>query len=308
MENMERKYRKLTWLPLGLVRDSLNGNWERSLLFYCKLKKAYSKPIVYDYSLRKVATLLECSPTVVKTHLDKLKEKGLVVISNNNLCLVGSTKLQSLVERNKNLVPVEYHNNNKDHLIALYFTVIKRNLHLQEKKIKKLIDIINLQEDKLPNGLSKNYIKSLMRASALFKKNNINVERLIQNCLTLSNAKIGSLVSRKQLSGLKVQKELNRLGYIKSFKRILITGTEVSKSRYQMIQKYNPTNELLGRNKNTFIQKTNLMFLPKKSDNFLLLIKNIYRNSLDTFLLNVYLNKGLIIEGRRSGKSEKGEV
>src|SRR5690242_11419141 len=45
------------YLPLKLVREAIAHNWLDSLIYFVWLRKCYQRPIIYNYTTRKVASL-----------------------------------------------------------------------------------------------------------------------------------------------------------------------------------------------------------------------------------------------------------
>lgn len=261
MKLKQSMYDKKTWLPFMVVENSFSERWERSLLFYCQLKHVYKKPIIYNYTLRKIGELMQCSPTSVKYHLDLLKEKGLIFISGKNLNLTGVTNLLNKCSTKKFLVPVKYFKDKKEHLTSLRYVLIKRNFRLQERAINSSINIINYHQGKLKN-LTSRQVKSLLKKEKDKEmKTKTTVEKSFRNFLILSNQKFGSLCNRGILTGLKIQKDLNSLGFITSHHRVrfYLGKNFKSKKDFYYYKEFNPNgylnNSYLLSNKGNLYKK-----------------------------------------------------
>lgn len=238
MDYVQTKYENKTWLPLGVVRDSFEEKWERSLVFFVQLRTLYTKPIVYNFTYKKISMLLNISIGTVKKHIDILKSKNLVSVNNKNLCLKGTTALKKLYTGV--LVPVKLSDNKKDQLTLLRYIVIKRNLRLQEKACRKALDIINYHKGRL-KGLTGKGVKSLLkREEAMKAKTGLSVEKGLRTDFLLSNVKIGGLCNRGIHTGLKIQAEFNRLGLIESSSnyRFIPSTKAISRKDFFHLQEY----------------------------------------------------------------------
>lgn len=246
MEVVQSLYEVKTWLPFKVVEDAFGEGWERSLLFYCRLKHIHKKPIFYNYTLKSIGQTVECSPTNVKKHLDLLKTKGLVNVSGKHLCLTGATKLLNQCETKRFLVPVKYFEDKKDHLVSLRYVLIKRNFCLQAKAISSSINIINYHKG-LTKGLTARQVKALLKKEKeKEQKSGTTVEKSFRNYIMLSNKKFGSLCNRGQLTGLKIQKKLNDLGFITSTStvRFYLGKNFKSKKDFYYYKEFNPNGYL----------------------------------------------------------------
>ena len=228
MEYIQRKYELKTWLPLGVISTSFEEKWERSLVFFIQLRQLHCKPIIYNFSYRKISKELNCSIGTVKKHIILLEEKGLLNFSHGNLMLVGTNKIKNLYKGV--LTPVKVVNDKKDQLTCLRYVVIKRNLRLQEKAHKKALDIIYYHKQ----------VKGILKAEATMKaKTGLSVEKGLRSDFLLSNVKIGSLCNRGLHTGLKIQSELNQLGLIQSSSNYkLLKNKNLSRKDFFHLQEY----------------------------------------------------------------------
>lgn len=241
MEYVQTKYKELIWLPFSMVESSIDNSWERTLVFFIMLRKVHKKPTFYNYTLRDIASQMDCSYVTVKKHLDILKEKGMVYEKGKHLCLTGTNNLLALEQKRTKkegyFVPVKYSSNKKDQITYLRYVLIKRNLRSQERGYNLSLNAILWQKgyyDNNPKLTTKNKVNAYRRRISFVeeKVNNTNqqsiissfrkqeplkkIEEVTNSSFNLSNKKFGSISNRGQLTGLKIQKELNRLGLIES--------------------------------------------------------------------------------------------
>ncbi len=204
MEYLSSRYSNKVYLPLQLIRDAVDNNYLDSLCYYLWIKKLHHKPVIYAYSLRKIAGLIKCSPTTVKHHLDVLKAHSLVNIAGGNLILKSTNEFY---RERQLMVPVQISNKKQEQRNFLRFTLIKRNLHTQVTQFNVKSNALNFHK-----GIIKTYneIRSGLRLVKLFP-DAIALENSMQDELTLSNKKFGSLCNRSQSTGIKIQKALNSL-------------------------------------------------------------------------------------------------
>lgn len=215
MQYHSTQYINKIYLPLEVIKDAIDHNWLDSLCYYVWLKKLYSKPIIYNYSLRKIGALISCSPTTVNTHIQVLKKRGLCETIGPNLLLISTTKLK--VKYASPLVPVGVSKNKSDQRNLLRFVLTKNNLHNQYRSYSKKDNILKFLHGE---RFAYNETKKLMRQAKAYTE--IQLENSIQSDLTLSNKRLGNICNRSQSTGIKIQKSLNKLGLIRSSTRVKI--------------------------------------------------------------------------------------
>lgn len=214
MKYVSSNYSNKVFLPLALIRDAISDNYLDSLCYYVWMKKIHQKPIIYNYSLRKISAAIGCSPTTVKTHIAILKGLELIEFSAGNLIIKSTRKL--FANKKQLMVPISVSYNKSDQRDLLRFAVIKRNLHSQSRKFQQKNDALNYHK-----GLSTTYA-DIKRGRKLTKKdypNAIALESSMQSVLTLSNKKFGAICNRSQSTGIKLQKSFNKLNLIVSSAR-----------------------------------------------------------------------------------------
>lgn len=213
MKYISAKYDNHIQLPLALIREATACNWLDSLIYYIWLKKLYTKPVFYNYSLRKLATLLQCSPSTISHHIAILSQKGLCFNDGANL------RLKSIISHRKDgglMVPVAISKNKAEQRMYLRYAIIKRNLHSQVRINSTKNDVIKFHKDEITDF--KQY-KALIKVAKNYPPLK-QLESSVQNVLTLSNNKIGKLTNRSQSTGIKIQRAFNNLLLIRSTKRV----------------------------------------------------------------------------------------
>lgn len=208
------------YLPLTLVRDAIANNWLDSLIYFVWLRKCYQKPIIYNYTTRKVASLINASPTTVSHHMTILINKGLCERIGDHLHLKSTTKLK---QQYKFLVPVAHNTNKQIQRDLLRAVVIKRNLHSQVRQFNQKNNHLQLLKAPNPNYAQ---VKKLKQLNKEHGANYKLVENSMVDCLTLSNASFGSLCNRSASVGTKIQKTLNQLNLITSHTRTLLVSSQ----------------------------------------------------------------------------------
>lgn len=212
MEYISSSYSNKVYLPLALIRDAIDNNWLDSLCYYVWMKKMHHRPVIYNYSLRKIGAGINCSPTTIKTHISVLKRHELIQNGAGNLILKST---RQLFKENKLMVPVQVSDYKQQQRTYLRFAAIKRNLHSQVRAYTQKSNALNSHK-----GLVRTYngIKAGIR---LMKKYPcpVTLEKTMNSELTLSNESFGSLCNRSKSTGLKIQKALNDIGLIVSYGR-----------------------------------------------------------------------------------------
>jgi hypothetical protein len=177
------------------------------------MRNLHQRPVIYNYSLRKIAAKLKASPTTIKTHIEKLERLGLITRKNGHLYFKSTQ--QFFRERTSPMVAVGIAGNKQQQIAYLRFPIFKRNLHTQYKKVNKKNNVLKMLQG---DNLSYKATKAAMRQS---KHLNLKtLESSLDTDFTLSNKKIGILTNRSTSTAIKIQKSFNNLGLIKSFKRV----------------------------------------------------------------------------------------
>lgn len=219
-----KEYKNLKWLTLQMVQDAFDNRYERTLVYFLLIKQLHVKPIIYNYSLRSLSRELKCSASTLSRHLDIMAHRGLIRIENGHLKLLSTRNMKK--QKHAILVPVQTSKNKHKQLTFLRFVPIKYNLSKQEEISTIKNNVIDLYKNPLRKFTVKEIKKIKKQHQAVLK--GAPVESLISEEISLSNVKFGLLCNRKQTTGAKIQKELNKYRLIKSTRQSI----RVSEKRY----------------------------------------------------------------------------
>lgn len=235
MKRITKTYANKIWLTETTIADAIANNWERSLVILINLKKAYKKPIFYNFSYRSISKKTGIPTTTLQRHIKKLIQKGLLEIHSNNLCVLGSNKVKRSLK--SPLIPIEYNSNRQLQLINIQFTRILKNFRQQSYMGALKADIIKLQKDD-------RYLKleDVKRTYANSKKYISTKNEKLNQSYVMSNIKFANSINRKSKhTGIRLQRKLNQLGLIKSKKNIVkVYDKKIDKRAFfEMNFKYN---------------------------------------------------------------------
>lgn len=186
----------------------------RTLAYFIKLRSVHSNGIFYKYSIRKLSNTLNCSPACLSHHLKIMSKNGLISLNNGNLKCIGRDAMFKLYK--SATFPVKLSADRKNQLTLLKSTLLIRKLKLENKAIEAKKAIIKMHKSKFTKHGDAKVL--LMLERKFIKQSGNAVEISLSNNLMLSNNSIGKLINRSKSTGLRLQKELNRLGVIKSSK------------------------------------------------------------------------------------------
>lgn len=179
------------------------------------MKSLHKKPIFYNYSLRKIASALKCSPTTVGKHIKVLQDKGLLTIKDGHLFLLSTNQLKRTTKSPLFCVGVSEHKATQ--ITYLRYALVKRNLYYQKKKFNQKNDTLQLLNGE--KSFDHKETGRLLRFSRRFISLR-HLESSMDKDFTLSNKKFGSICNRSKTTGYKIQKQFNYLKLLKSTKRI----------------------------------------------------------------------------------------
>lgn len=245
MNYKKQNFKIKTWLPHKLVKQAVEEGWINTLVYFVQLRKIHSKPLFYNYSLRKLSEPLKCSPTTLSYHLKIMAQKGLIKVTDSNLLLIGSYKLR--IQYKSTLTPIKYSLNRKDQLNLIRYSLINNNLYQQNKAIQEKKNVISIH--KAPKL---RLLKKIIRKHGSLS----NVETSLNEKLILSNMTVGVICNRSQSTGLKIQKALNKLKVVKTKRNVKLCSTE----RYNRRAFYNlclPSKYLLSKDGYVFLSQPN---------------------------------------------------
>lgn len=215
MNYKKQNFKNKTWIPYKLVKQAVDEGWVFTLIYFVQLRKVHKKPIFYNYSIRRLSDALHCSVGTLHYHLKIMAQKGLIKVTDGNLILIGSRKLNNKLK--STLIPIKYSANRKDQLTLLRYSLIKNNLQHQHEAVEEKKNVINIHK-KMPLKQLKKVLRKYGSLQA--------VETSINDKLILSNRKVGFICNRSQSTGMKIQKELNRLKVVKTERNVKLCSPE----------------------------------------------------------------------------------
>lgn len=121
------------FLPVKMIKTAEDNGWSRSLAYFIKLKSLHKTNTHYNYSLRSLSKMIDCSPACLSFHLKELNKQGVVSYTANNITFSGLKKLQTTYGSKNVGVPV----NHQYQLDILRGQIIRFNLSAQAYNIKK---------------------------------------------------------------------------------------------------------------------------------------------------------------------------
>jgi len=176
-------------MNIGLIQEASEGGWLRSLAYFCRMKLYYYNNVMYNYSLRKLARLLGCSPGCLRSHLTILEREGLVKYEGNNIRFVGFQKLQEYSIRKQRTTKEIYLVNSGDFVSELRAVLLRTKLLEEDYQIRR-------SESRIRNV----FVKS--------------GKEMIARPIGISNLGFGKLLGMSQSTGLRVIKKLKQLGIL----------------------------------------------------------------------------------------------
>ena len=127
---MKYKTRKIQFNE-NLIEQAIDEKWVKSLAFFGHCKLLFHHATIFNYSHRRLATLLKCSHNKVKYHMDILRKIDLVLEIKGNLTfknIIHKHKCSVIINETDTLTDIE----NK-----LYLKIIEKNARQQKRVISE---------------------------------------------------------------------------------------------------------------------------------------------------------------------------
>ena len=131
----KKYYRSRVYLPVKLINSANEGSWLLTLAYFVRLKALYKNCTIYDFTGRKAAELIKCSPTTLNFHIKILEELGLARRHHSNMTFIGFDKLKEWSGGGNQTAAVEVDNNNQLNLLRL--PILNTSLRQQDYNRKK---------------------------------------------------------------------------------------------------------------------------------------------------------------------------
>lgn len=192
-------------VPATLPDVILQEGWERSFAYFILAKYKYKSSTIYNFSLRRLASILNISHESARFHYKKWVEQNLVRHHSNNLTLLGWNSFVPIASRSKEKnykrkICLLVHDNLKDQICNIKSRLILKNINQQVRNYRVKREI----SEKLGLAKQKAIYKSedikayrkavkmakLFRNPEIFNKgvylSNESISRLIGNSVSFS--------------------------------------------------------------------------------------------------------------------------
>lgn len=177
--------------------------WQKSLAYFCHIRRLHGNGIIFDYTSRKLAKKLNKSHGTINTQVNFLIKKGLLSLVDGHLFCAGVEKMRSVVgETGKGLIKIKIHE-----------TILKTEWNLNARvainniKQQKFAAQITSEDNAICKKIQTNSyvsLKELKRYKARQFKSAIKPEKGTgaEKCL-LSDSTIGKLLNGKSVSNVR---------------------------------------------------------------------------------------------------------
>jgi len=203
--------RNTVFLPVNLIKCATDENWSISAAYFIKLKSLHRNNTHYGFTLRSLASKINCTAATLQRHLKVLKDKGLVRYHGGNITFLGLKKLNSIYGFKNIGVPVDFKNQHN----ILRGQIIRFNLSAQSYSIKK-------------SGLQ------LCRQGGLIP--NSSKEKINSRYTGLSAKGIGNLFDLSLATGSRIRKKLHDLSLVRKERVYTQLYHNVSRSDFRRLR------------------------------------------------------------------------
>lgn len=175
--------KKYIRVPVGLVDVSTREGWDRSLAYWFLCKANFQNSCLYGYSLRRLASVMDCSHECARFHYNIWIEQGVVRHTNGNLTFCGLDETVSVALRNitvekkscKKIININIATNVADQLKTLKARCVLKNINQQLRNIKvnrEAVQILSLAEKNITFNKAQHdsYKKAIKRANLMGEK------------------------------------------------------------------------------------------------------------------------------------------
>lgn len=242
-------------LPHKAIKKATCEGWETSLFYLSQLYCIHKHPVFYNYSIRGLAMLLNCSASTLSVHIKILRQKGFISVKNGNLHLIGRKHLQGRYKQRLTKIPL--YATKQDQITYFRFILAKDNLDRQQRKIQLKKNIVKMHTSQ---RTAHKEAKRLLKAEKTMRSKGIDVATSINENLMLTNKKLGALCSRSQRTAIKIQKQFNSLGLVKTCRNMQFVQSGLNKRAF--FEKYYLGKYLLSKSGNVFVSLPNIWQLP----------------------------------------------
>lgn len=259
-------------LPVGLVDVANQEGWVRSLAYYLLAKNVYKNASIYNFSLRKLGSVLNINHVSARYHYNIWKKNGLVKLHSNNTLVFCGTKAQLLVaQRNEQneksygrIIRIKMFSTIREQIMILQSRAVQKNVNRQARNIVKkrenLFNVVKAHSRKfLSKAEFKAYKKSMQYINAYYNGKIDNLKSDINNILLLSDNKIAELTQTSISYAKKLKKFINQQGILTTTK---INGNVLTTKKMSLAQ-YNTAKCNSNAMDNTFYHNGHVYEFPK---------------------------------------------
>lgn len=244
--------KKAIRVPVGLCDVAIEEKWERSLSYWMIAKNSYDNGSIYNFSIRKLGTILGISHECARFHYNKWLKEDMIRLTahkkGKTLTFCGINKLELIADRYLNremscrrIIFINQFSNVREQIFCIQSRAVLKNINQQIRSIT--IRREALQNLKLPSTkrvLSKEELTKWKRATKLANNIGENNLKSINGNIQLSNIKISKLVGCSLSHAKRLKTFMNVAGLIETtkLKGNKLNLKKVRLSDYNLEKKY----------------------------------------------------------------------
>jgi Mn-dependent DtxR family transcriptional regulator len=208
--------------------------------YFIKLKYLHTNSTVYNYSIRKLANLIDVAPNSIKKHLKKMEEMGIVNIVKNkaggkNITFLSLEKVSKKyrVFHNRKCGSFYFKKSEsiQDIKTKLYSRVLINNINRQKNTIKGKSNSIMRKRDQLKK-LTKAGSSGLEVLERSIASERINFDTFIC-CET-----IGKMFDKTKMTGYNQLKKMATMGLVSIRKKYMTVLENCTREEYERLSEY----------------------------------------------------------------------
>lgn len=234
------------------IEDAFQEGWHDTLYYYVKIRSLHENPIVYNFSYRKIAKMIDTAPSVVSKHVKLLISKDLAHVRDGHLCFYSQQTILDRSEKRQSVINLPVWDVKRKMIDELRGVLLIQKLNNQISGVFKRSELV--KKCKISTAaITKKEMKFLNKNDG-----SSSVERNLNRKISLSNDSIGRIFNRSQSTGHLYQKRLNELGVIRSRQDIKIIKQEFSHKMTPYLTK----GTFITKNGQLATQSSNIIWSP----------------------------------------------
>lgn len=225
---MSSKQRKQK-IQVGIVDLSTREGWDRSLAYWIIAKNSFENGVIYNYSIRRLADVMNVSVGCAHHHLSLWEKKGLIRYHSGNLVFTSIEDLDSLAMENyeyekscTNIISLFILDNVNDQLKLIKSRQVVKNVNQQARNIRlKREVLLTLESLRAKSILTSEEAKAYKRLEKKRVKNGWSYDEYLKSggdIIFLSDYKCSELMG-------------SSVGYAKQVKALLVKLGVLSKKK-----------------------------------------------------------------------------